>query len=212
MNKLYKCVIFDFDGVIIDSHELQKKALKYSFNKVNRNGEPPYDEFFFNSGNSLENIFINLELPKTMISFYRKYCNEHIDNIELQKNIENLLFNLKINKIKCALCTGKDRSRTIKILKFFNIIKYFDVVICSDDVEKPKPYSDSVERIISDLNVLKKDTIFVGDSINDISCAKNSSINSVAVTWGDMNESDLIQFTPTYVVRSIEELEKILLK
>lgn len=58
-----RAVIFDFDGVIINSLEVQRKAFTASYNKVIGEGTPPFKEFLSHSGNSIHNIFEIMGLP-----------------------------------------------------------------------------------------------------------------------------------------------------
>ena len=193
---MYKNIIFDFDGVIINSHDIQVKALTESFKAICGEGTPPYDDFFKLSGEGLKNIFTQLGLPLEMIPIYQM--------IELlEKLIESGRF--------CALCTGKDRSRTIEILKHFKIEHFFKIVVCSDDVINPKPHPESLMLIIDDLNATLEDTVIVGDGINDMLSAKNADIKSIAVTWGDVPEKSLKDCKPDRICYSITQLKNILL-
>lgn len=65
-----KCIVFDFDGVINNLHDLQVKALEESYRQVVGEGDVPFSEFFQNSGDSLKNIFEKLGLPAEMIPIY----------------------------------------------------------------------------------------------------------------------------------------------
>lgn len=204
-------VIFDFDGVIINSHDVQTIALAESYKRVCGEGEPPYEEFFLLSGNSLHNIFTQLCLPLEMIPIYQKVSRENICRIKLFKGMPDLIKDLKENGFSCALCTGKDRSRTMEILQYFNIEFLFESIICSDDVKHPKPDPESLQIIIDRLSIMKKETIMVGDGLNDIIAAQRAKITSVAVTWGDVPRKKLMQAKPHYIVDSVTELRNLLL-
>lgn len=208
---MFKNVVFDFDGVIINSHDNQRKALKESYKQIVGNGEPPYDAFFEQSGNSLSNIFKNLNLPLEMISIYNRISLENIETIKLHEGIQELLDELCYNRISCYLCTGKDRYRTIKILKKLKIKKYFDMINCSDDVQFPKPNPESLSIIANKFNCEKPNMVMVGDAINDILAAKNFGISSIAVTWGDMNVNSLMNYAPTFIAHTVNELKKTIL-
>lgn len=143
--------IFDFDGVIINSHIVQEKALKTSYSIVVGEGIPPMEAFFNLSGDSLSNIFRQLKLPQEMIPIYRKVSQENSDLISVYKGMENILASIRQMGCSCALCTGKDRVRTLEILKQFHLENYFDKIVCSDDVENPKPHPQSINKIISEL-------------------------------------------------------------
>ena len=151
MTYLFKNIIFDFDGVIINSHDVQAKALTGSFKAICGEGVPPYDDFFKLSGDSLKNIFTQLGLPLEMIPIYQKISRENIGLIKIHEGMIELL--QKLNEVggNCALCTGKDRSRTIEILKHFNMEQYVKIVVCSDDVINPKPHPESLFVIMKKL-------------------------------------------------------------
>ncbi|MCI8610499.1 MAG: HAD family hydrolase [Dorea sp.] len=203
---MFKNIIFDFDGVIINSHDVQIKALTESFKAICGEGAPPYDDFFRLSGDSLKNIFTQLGLPLEMVPIYQMVSKENIALIKMHEGMLALLKELNDAGYFCALCTGKDRSRTIEILKHFNIEQYFKAVICSDDVTNPKPHPESLFIIMENLGALPENTVMVGDGINDIWAAKNANIASIAVTWGDVGKDDLCKNNPTFVVDSCTEL------
>lgn len=203
---MFKNIIFDFDGVIINSHDVQIKALTESFKAICGAGVPPYDDFFRHSGDSLKNIFMQLELPLNMVPIYQMVSKENIDLIKVHEGMLELLKGLNDAGYFCALCTGKDRSRTIEILKHFNMEQLFKAVICSDDVRNPKPHPESLFIIMENLGASPESTVMVGDGINDIWAAKNANIASIAVTWGDVGKDDLCKNDPTFVVDSCSEL------
>ena len=201
-----KCIVFDFDGVIIDSHEIQKKALKESFQNVFGDKEPPYDAFFEMSGDSLPNIFVKLGIPLTVLPIYIKSSRENIGMIRVYNGIIPMLEILNNKGINCALCTGKDRSRTLDILHILHLDSFFCKVVCSDDVKKPKPYPDSLIKIINELEIMENDVVMVGDGINDILCAKAVGIKSIAVTWGEVHKDKLLAIVPNAIADTVQEL------
>ena len=207
---MFKYIVFDFDGVIIDSHDLQIKALNESYNQVVGIGIPPYEEFFKNSGNSLSNIFRILNLPQEMVPIYNNVSAHNLELIKIQKGMRDLLDELNKKDIICSLCTGKSRNRTIQILQKFGLNKYFKAIVCSDDVKNPKPHPESLFCIQKILSCNKDDMVMVGDGINDIIVAKQFDIAAIAVSWGDTPKEVLRSFKPDWLAETIGELEKIL--
>lgn len=209
---MFKNIIFDFDGVVIHSHDVQLKALTESYKEICGEGTPPINEFFKLSGDSLKNIFMQLDLPLEMIPIYQRISRENIGLIRIHEGMLELLEHLNEIGCVCALCTGKDRDRTVEILQYFNMKHLFKTLVCSDDVVHPKPHPESLLTIMTKLNALPKNTVMVGDGINDIIAAKNAYIQSVAVTWGDVAEQDLKNNSPDYVCNSIAEIRELVLK
>jgi len=207
---LYKNVIFDFDGVIINSHDVQVKALTESYRVVCGKDTPPYDDFFRLSGDSLKNIFTQLDLPLEMIPVYQRISIENMGLIKIHEGMVGLLKRLDETGYGCALCTGKDRGRTIEILKHFDLEHYFQAVVCSDDVANPKPHPESLLLAMRVLGAAEDDTVMVGDGINDIISAKRANISSIAVTWGDVGKEDLMKCNSEYLVETAGELTDII--
>ena len=70
------------DGVLIDSIEVQKRAFYGSYMSVVGDSNcPDFSEFLKHTGDSLENIFIKMNLPLKMIEVFRKISMESIDKI-----------------------------------------------------------------------------------------------------------------------------------
>lgn len=203
-----KVVCFDFDGVVIHSSEVQRYAFSESYYQVMGEvaGEEKIQEFFSNSGDSLPNIFRKMGIPLEIVDIYRKVSIEGRSKIKLHQGMKELLSDLKEQNISCALCTGKDRERTIMILKDLKIYRCFDEIVCSDDVENPKPHPQSLKVLMEKFQVAKEEMLMVGDAVNDIKCAKNAGVVSVGVTWGDVPREMLLQAHPDFMADNIEEL------
>lgn len=205
-----KAIIFDFDGVIVNSKGIQKSALKESYQKCVGIGDPPYEAFFKLSGSSLNFIFETLNLPLEMILPYREYSMKHINDVKIFSGIDEVLIMLYEKGIKLGLCTGKDRERTLQILECLGIIKYFSCIVCSDDVENPKPDTESLDKCTKELKISKNNACMVGDSVNDILCAKNAGVKCIGVTWGEGTYEDLLCVEPNYLVGSMSELYHVI--
>ncbi|MFA8435569.1 MAG: HAD family hydrolase [Marinifilaceae bacterium] len=201
------CVVFDFDGVVIHSKEVQRKAFTESCKILQCDGNPSFEEFLSHSGNSLPAIFEKMNLPREMVELYQKISRENIHQITIAPGMKKLLLKLKTEGFFCGLCTGKDRLRTIEILKFLNLYDYFDCIVCSDDVVEPKPAPESLMKLLNELDISYSNAAMVGDAVNDILCAQSLSVTSIAVGWGDGLKRDILEVNPHFFVDNIEELE-----
>lgn len=206
---MLKVIAFDFDGVIINSHNIQKHALLESYKIVCKDGEPSVGEFFRLSGDSLKNIFTKMNLPLDMIEHYTRISKEKISLIKVYDGMKELLQWLKKENFKCAICTGKDKKRTVEILEYIGFYDFFDFIICSDEVKNPKPDPESLFTIKNYFNVNTNEMIMIGDSKNDITCSNSAGVESIAVTWGDGLIDDIRRENPTYVVNNVSELKAV---
>ena len=203
-------VVFDLDGVIINSRNVQIEALEKSYYDFYREGEPPIEDFFRLSGSRLEEIFDILNLPAKMCNLYRHYSIQFMDRIKLYGGMTSVLEYLQENKVKIGLCTGKDNVRTLQILQKFDIYKYFNAVVCSDEVREPKPCNESLLKCLDLVGLDTSQAVMVGDGINDILCAKNANVKSIAVMWGDGKAQELINQKPDFLANDVDMLVDIL--
>lgn len=141
-----------------------------------------------------------------MAKKYEEVSRENKHLIQLHAGMTEVLQSCKDTGYQCALCTGKSRERTMEILQMLSLLQFFDAVICSDDIANPKPNPESVFVLLNVLSVKKEDVIFVGDGINDMLCARNAGVRSVAVTWGDVPRKNLVKTKPDRLVDSAAEL------
>jgi 3-amino-5-hydroxybenzoic acid synthesis related protein len=203
-------LIFDFDGVVINSVDLQRKAFFESYRQVGGTNSLSFEEFLSHSGDSLPNIFTKMGLPLAMIKPYREISNRHIDRIKIFPGIGSLLTSLKREGHRCGICTGKDRERTLSILKRFDLHCHFDTLVCSDDVRNPKPHPESLLLALRKLKATTARAAMIGDAVNDILCARNAGVQSIGVTWGDAPRQALENANPDFLVEDIDELQSII--
>lgn len=203
-------LVFDFDGVLINSFNVQKCAFYGSYREiVGDDNCPPFSEYMKYTGDSLTNIFRTMGLPAEMVESYRRISSSAIDQIILNEEAIRLIRELKKYGVKCAICTGKDHCRTIDILKFFCIEELFDAIVCSDDVTEPKPSAMPVLKAIYEMGEDVSDSILIGDGYYDILSAKNAGCKSVLTLWyGDAG----VPRKADHTVETVGELRELLVK
>ena len=181
---MYTTILFDFDGVVIDSISLQRFAFAKSYRHVLGEGDPPVDQYLSHSGDSFPNIMDKMGLPHDMWGPYRELSTKNMDMITIVPSICELLEGLVDWNIKLGLVTGKESDRTAQVLRYLNLARYFPVVICSDMVKQTKPHPECLYRAMGELQANPACTVYVGDSENDIIAAKSAGITALGVTWG----------------------------
>lgn len=201
-------LIFDLDGCLIDSTEVQKAAFYGSYAEVVGDDKcPAYEEYIKYTGDSITNVMIKMGLPVEMVEPYRRISSEAVDKIIVNTEAIDMIRRFRDEGCKVAICTGKDHYRAEEILRFYNIENYFDVLVSSDDVSEPKPSAIPIIACIEALGVDKESVIVIGDGYNDIMSAKNAGVRSVLTLWygdeGVPREAD-------YLVESVAELYELL--
>ena len=71
-----------------------------------------------------------------------------------------------------------------KALGLFQLRKYFPYAVCSDDILKPKPDPESILKFMEVANVHPKQTIYIGDTLNDFLAARGAGVDFGLAGWG----------------------------
>jgi HAD superfamily hydrolase (TIGR01549 family) len=180
---LIKNIIFDFDGVLLDSVPVKTEAYKELFNKFSNNivekmvkyhelngGISRYKkiQYFFNE-------LLGEDVSEEKIQEYALKYSE-LTKIELTHEkylIKDTLNYIKLNskKINMHIASGSDNTDLIYICNKLDLNKYFLSMKGS-----PKVKSLIVKEILDDNRYKKEETILIGDSINDYEAAKINGI------------------------------------
>lgn len=190
-----KAILFDLDGVIIDSLDRQHFVFNELLKKYKLKTMSKEDFKKKMWGFSLEVIARNhfqVQDYKKFHKMYMELVKKNVDKGKIFPDTKKVLETVKKNKIKIGLVTNTSRSRAIKDLKFHKIMDYFGVVVSEDDVERPKPFPDPILKACRTLKVEPDETIFVGDTKNDFKAGKSAGCFFVGVdTHGDLIISKL---------------------
>ena len=193
MQSKKKVIIFDLDGVLINS----LPNMEYSWNKVKKKYKlmSPFSEYKKYIGLPFNDILKKLgidELRDEIFSDYNFYSKKKLHEIKFYKNTVKVLRLLKKNYY-LAVFTSKNKERCDLLLG--KVIKIFDVIITPQDIKKAKPNPEGIIKIKKKLKISNKNIYFIGDSIFDKIAAKKAKVNFLYAEWGygkDMGKSKKI--------------------
>lgn len=186
MKKNYKLILFDKDGVLINSMHTSFQAFN---NMLKHYGLEKWDEkrlrkdfWGGHDESTLKKAYPNiLEVKrKEMVEYYHKRRLELEHLTKIYPSTIPVLEALK-GKYKLGLITSSYKHLAEKILKLFNLLKYFDVVVGGDEV-KPKPAPDPILKACEILKINPKETVYVGDNVQDIGSGKAAGCMTIAIT------------------------------
>ncbi|WP_027084608.1 HAD family hydrolase [Cohnella panacarvi] len=179
-------VIFDMDGVIIDSHSIAIRLLREAANSYgcNLSDEEIQSWGSLSSRQFWTKVKEDFQLPHELNELIQSYnVDREIDlyrEIELIPGVRDFLVALRERGIKTALATSASRKRMNAVLDIFNIGKYFDQCVCDDEVEASKPDPEIFLLAASKLQVDPTRCVVIEDSRNGLLAAKSAGMKCVA--------------------------------
>lgn len=182
---MIKGIIFDMDGVIIDSNSFHYENWNYVF-KNKFNVEISKKEFASRLGESaihFTEYFINkynLKIPAEVLlpDILERY--KQIEKLNLKEGIKESLLNF--NKIyKIALATGANREWAEKILNHFKIRDYFDFIIAGNEVKRAKPEPEIFIKAAQGLNLNPNECVVIEDAELGIIAAKKAGCFVISI-------------------------------
>ena len=185
-----KAILFDLDGVLIDSldawwHALNDALKKFDLEEISK--EEFVSKYWgYDLYTNLKKASLPLEIGITCSRLYKN----HIDKIKLHPKALDILE--KTENLKRGLVTNTPKDCKKEVLKKFGLERYFDVVVTGDDVSRGKPDPEIIFKACNHLEVDPKETIMVGDTDSDVKAAKLAGCSAVGIgIKGDVTLKDL---------------------
>lgn len=205
-----KCIIFDFDGTICNSHLFTLEALKKAFEEFDLNKEFLTEQNNFRDL-TMRDLASKLNLPREklqeVMTFVRNFVAAKKGEMSLCDGVEEALTQLKRNKYNLGILTSNGEETVTKFLTKHGLVHLFDFIFSNSHATFSK--EEIIASLLKERQFDKKDVIYVGDETRDIEGAGKAGIPSIAVSWGQNSKQILTQYNPTFLVDSAEELVQL---
>lgn len=187
-------VIFDMDGLIFDTERLSylswvEAAKKFEINFDNNT----FYKLLGTNHHSCRNTLIAQYGDKIDVDDYMKEkrkINLSLikDGADKKPGLEELLIYLTNNKIKKAVATSSNREIALGLLEKADVLRYFDYVLCGDEVRKSKPDPEVFLNVAKKLEVNPKNCLVLEDSEAGVIAASRGKFKVIIIP--DMKEPE----------------------
>lgn len=210
-----KCVIFDLDGTILDTIS----AITYYVNKtfLSEGIEPILEEDCkYYAGNGARKLIERAlasrgitdegEIVRILNIYKKHYDDEPLYLTKPFDGISDMLKELRRLGYKLAVVSNKPNTASYPVVRHF-FGDAFDKITGALDGVPVKPDPELPLRVLSELGVDPRNSIFVGDTYVDMETGRNlGSGKVIGVLWGFRKSEELWGAGADAVVSSVEEL------
>lgn len=198
-----KLVIFDLDGVLIDSKEIHFQALNSALGFYGDSYKISQEEHVnvFDGLSTFSKLEILKETkllpPQYFNSIWEKkqeFTRSLMAQVNTDQDLVAYMDNLK-RELGCKICVASNsiRSTVETVISKLGITEFFDLILSNEDVGKQKPYPEIFWKAMSFFGALPEETIIFEDSYVGRLAAQRSGANLIPVdcradlTWEKIN-------------------------
>ncbi|MDD5937066.1 MAG: GNAT family N-acetyltransferase [Clostridiales bacterium] len=209
---MLKAVLFDMDGVLIDSEPLHAKAFQISMKEYGLDLSEDYCYQFIGK--------TDRDFAKTLVQVY--HLNYTDDDLLASKNktlkklekevgypaipyIKQLVMNLHANGIKLAIASSNSMASIKETADNLGLTEYFQEYVSGMDLEHSKPAPDIFLKAASMLSVDPSECLVIEDSCNGLTAAKTANMSCVGFFNPHSGQQDLSQ--ADIIVEGFEEVD-----
>ncbi|MCG1013122.1 HAD family phosphatase [Tepidanaerobacter sp. GT38] len=210
-----KAIIFDMDGVIIDSEplhmQLERELLEEYGGTITRE---EHEAFVGTTDYKIWSTFkerFHLE-PSVdeLIKIKRQRFMENLHKVKLVDNFYEFMLTVYNEKYLLALASSNSRKIIDKVMDIFDLSKYIKVAISAEDVSKGKPNPEIFLKAAKELNVTPDNCLVIEDAFNGVQAAKAAGMKCVGYKNPNSGNQDLSD--ADLVVESFRQLSSDIIK
>lgn len=211
-----KCVIFDMDGVIIDSEEIHKKAYYETF--ISLGLEVSEELYKTLTGSSTINAFQKLiahfkleeDANELVLQKRKRYINffENDTNLHLVKGAKEIIHYFYNKDLTLVLASSSAMVNINRVFDRFDLQKYFTAKISGADLTASKPHPEIFEKAAVLGNTAKENCIVIEDSDNGIQAANDAGI-FVFGYKNPLSEGQTLE-NADFIINNFKRLKKLL--
>ena len=199
-----KLLLFDFDGVLVDSLDVYEKTVTLCLKKINQpltRGRAEFLELF--DGNFYETLRqkgINLDnFMKASVDILAQVDYSQMKPFEAMRPVLQ-----ELKKKHCLIVISSNDTPTIReAMRLYGFEDIFQEILGSDFMLSKK---EKIIYAIKKYSVKPEDIYYIGDTIGDIVEGKQAAVKTVGITWGWHDKTKMASVNPDYLFDSPQEL------
>jgi phosphoglycolate phosphatase len=214
-------VLIDVDGTLVDSVpdlalainlmmqdiDLPPRSAEAVLNWVGNGIETLVHRALCNQLNGLADEVI---FARAMPIFFDHYARVNGTRSTLFTGVGEGLDYLQKQSYRLGCVTNKARAFTMPLLDILGISKYFEVIICGDDLSVKKPDPLPLLTAARSVDADPTRSLMIGDSVSDVRAARAAGFQVICMSYGYNHGEDIRSHNPDAVINSLVELKQFL--
>lgn len=197
---MFKLIIFDLDGVLVEAKHIHYETLNSAILRVTNNKDMVisweehlslYDGRKTNEKLELltERKSLSKDLHKDIWEEKQKLTLEALATLPPDTRLQKIFHKLKEQNYIIACCSNSIRRSVLTMLSKLGLIEFMDLIISNEDVKNSKPHPEMYWKAMSMMGVLPEETLIVEDSPPGLLAATRSRAHILRVN----NPQDLTE-------------------
>ncbi len=210
---MLRALLFDIDGTLMDTFDAILESMNVALQEVGMDSltreelRPLIGRTVASQMDILRGV-TGAVVDSIHETYYRAFAERVRSGVRLYPGVRETLEALTDYSI--GTITTRRRTVAQLMLRVGRIDGHFTAIVGGDEVSRPKPYPDLVQRACAALNVSPHEAVAVGDSPVDILAGRSAGTLTVAVMYGYGAKEELIDSAPDATIADFRELPKAL--
>ena len=210
-----KLCIFDLDGTLVDSLPDIAAALDAALSVFGLQGFS-LEQYRRKVGNGAKTLCARCLppgkeslLPALLSEYNRRYLGACAVHTAPYPGMENLLRQLRTAGIKTAVISNKPHSQMLEVLSSVLSAVHLDLALGQREKVPIKPAPDALLEMLHAMRIAPENTLYVGDSPEDVRFGKSAGVQTCSVLWGYRDRSELEAAGPDFFAETPEDILRI---
>jgi beta-phosphoglucomutase len=215
----FKGVVFDFDGVVVDSHPVHLRAWKKFLESVGKTVAEEQLQFVLDgrTRNDILRHFLG-ELREDELVEYgqekEQMFRNDAANVKLIDGVLSFLQDLNDAQLILGVASSGSRNRVDLLLRQLDLKKHFRIVVTGDDVAEGKPNPALFLRASQDLGIEPFDLLVFEDAVSGVRAARAAGMGCIGIAPAErasrLREAGATHVVPDFCDLSYSKLRELL--
>jgi phosphoglycolate phosphatase len=206
---LYKYIVFDFDGTLVDSKDVyisayNQLAAKYKSRPIEVKDIPELKKLSVLGRASYLNLSVS-RIPFIAVDMIKLYKNG-IKDLKMIEGTKKLLDDLAGLGYRLAIISSNSENNIREFLEFQQIDSISEVICSSNVFGKDR----IIKKFLKKCRLNNSEIIYIGDESRDVLACKKLGVKIIGVTWGYDFAETLKESGPDFIINNPDDILKII--